>query len=318
MQATLISRVTIYMKSLSVFFIALQIFTASCFSEEEHLKDNIIIVLDASGSMSNAMGKNNRLQVAKEAITTVVQTMSQQSNLGILVFSGSGKDSDWLHQLGPINMDVIKNNLKRLAPSGGTPLGNYMKKARYALEAQRQKQLGYGTYRMLILTDGEASDHKFMMKETPIVLNNGIYLDVIGVAMKNNHTLAKRANSYRSAMDQNALMQAVKKVLSEVNTQSDQKESQEMFTLLEPLNHDIARVMIQGLGSNRKELDQLITQLPADPKAAPVARQSPPGEAKPKPSTKPKKDHPNEESNSFGFYILVFAAFVYFFLLRKK
>ena len=44
----------------------------------------------------------------------------------------------------------------------------------------------------------------------------GIVLDVVGVAMSTDHTLKRKANSYRSADDPDSLVQAVEEIFAEV------------------------------------------------------------------------------------------------------
>jgi hypothetical protein len=298
---------------LTFLFFYTSLFSSFANSEDELLKDNIIIVLDASGSMNESMGKTNRLNVAKKAIITVVQTLNQNSNIALLVFSGVNKPSDWLHPLGSLNLEQMNTNLRKLSPGGGTPLGAFMQGARKVLESQKKKQLGYGTYRMLILTDGHATDNKLVLQETPLILGSGIYLDVIGVAMNQSHALATKANSYRSAMDQNALMQAMKTVLSEVGNQANQKDTQETFDILEPLDHKMAAIMIKGLASNPGDLKTMISQAPGPktqiaPKAQKPVQQN-------TSSAKTKK----EEGGGFGsIFIIAFAVIVFLSFLRKK
>ena len=84
-----------------------------------------------------------------------------------------------------------------------------MKRGADALLKAREKQFGYGTYRLLIVTDGEAGDPRLVESFTPDIISRGITIDVIGVEMPSRHTLATRVHSYRNANDPESLRQAI-------------------------------------------------------------------------------------------------------------
>ncbi len=77
----------------------------------------------------------------------------------------------------------------------------------------RAKQI-YGNYRLLVVTDGEASDSGFLQAIMPQLFSRGVTIDVIGVAMKDKHSLASRAHSYRSASDGSGFEQALQEVFA--------------------------------------------------------------------------------------------------------
>lgn len=258
--------------------------------------------------------QNNRLEVAKAAINSVIKTLAQQTNLGLLVFSGSHKSSDWLYPLGPVDRQKLERVMAPLKPDGGTPLGAYMLKAREALAKQRDHQLGYGTYRMLVLTDGVASDKDLVKKEAKRVISAGIYLDVIGVAMDNRHTLATRSSSYRSAMNQASLLKAMEKVFSEVNDEAGGKDTQETFELLKPLDHEVALVMLKAITSSTTTYEGTppLAQQPAPmlPKSVPAPKVQPQQST---PLSSPK------ESSGFSWLpFLIFVGIAFFFWSKKK
>ena len=76
-----------------------------------------------------------------------------------------------------------------------------MKKGADTLLKARKSQYGYGSYRLLVVTDGEASDPGLVERFTPDIISRGIITDVIGVDMNKAHTLATKVHSYRSAND---------------------------------------------------------------------------------------------------------------------
>ncbi len=90
--------------------------------------------------------------------------------------------------------------LEQIRAKGGTPLGQYIKEGADELLRLRAKE-PFETYRLLIVTDGEASDAPYLASILPDLVSRGISMDVIGVAMKEQHSLAKSAHTYRSADD---------------------------------------------------------------------------------------------------------------------
>ncbi len=187
--------------------------------------DNVVILLDASGSMKDPMGGPARMQkmdAAKRAIAEVLEHVPQSTHAGLLVFSGSHKENDWVFPLGPRDDAKLIAALNRLGPDGGTPLGAYMKLAADRLLDQRTEQSGYGSYRMLVVTDGRADkdDQPFVDRYLPDILGRGIVVDVIGVAMEEDISLAKRVHSYRRADDLPALRKAIADVFAEVGNDS--------------------------------------------------------------------------------------------------
>ncbi|MBN1864944.1 MAG: VWA domain-containing protein, partial [Victivallales bacterium] len=126
-------------------------------AEAQVYDDNVVIVLDASGSMKGPLrsagdgGQVDRLTAAKTAIKEVVRTIPSSTNIGLLVFGG-GRDG-WVYPLGPRDDARLMKAVDAIKAGGGTPLGEYMKKGADRLLETRHRQYGYGTYRLLIVTD---------------------------------------------------------------------------------------------------------------------------------------------------------------------
>ena len=138
-------------------------------------------------------------------------------------------------------------------PGHGTPLGTYLKKGADMLLEQWEKQEGYGTYRLLVVTDGKANDGKLVDRFLPDILSRGIRLDVIGVDMKSNHPLATRVDSYRKADDPKALAAAISEVLAEIGSADEDVPGSDAFALLETIPNDLASAMLKALTETRSE-----------------------------------------------------------------
>ena len=215
----------------------------------EVYSDNVVIVLDGSGSMEEPIGAGGmtKMIAAQQALHTVLSQLPPTTQVGLLVFSRSIKQ-DWPYPLGPQDADQLATAIDSIRPGGGTPLGEYIKKGADRLLQQRAKQFGYGSYRLLIVTDGESQDSKLVDRYAAEVMARGITIDVIGVKMTQDHTLATKVHSYRRADDPASLTQAIADVMAEVSgTGAGDTAGEDAFEVLAPLPPEIARTMVQAL-----------------------------------------------------------------------
>ncbi|MBW1873530.1 MAG: VWA domain-containing protein, partial [Deltaproteobacteria bacterium] len=215
-------------------------------------KNNVVIVLDASGSMGETMRGTGirKIDAAKKALKEVIKLVPPDTQIGILVFSASNLSNDWVYPLGPRNDAKLMRAIDKPQPGGRTPLGQYTKLGADALLAQREKQYGYGSYRLLIVTDGEAGDPELVDKYVPESMARGIIIDAIGVDMRSDHTLATKVSSYRRANDPKALKTAVAEVFAEVADSGSNATSQEAFDQLASIPDEMAAGMLKALSAS--------------------------------------------------------------------
>jgi hypothetical protein len=207
-------------------------------------RDNVVVVLDASGSMGDSIDGVRKMAAAKDALKVVLAQLPDNVNVGILVFPSDG----WIYKLGPKDLTRINAAIDRIDDGGGTPLGEYIKRGADALLKQREAQFGYGSYRLIVVTDGEASDSRLMERYTPEVVARGINLDVIGVGMGQRHTLAKYAHTYRSADDPASLQTAVKEAFAEVTARDTGGAADEdAFAIVSGLPDSFCQAAIEAL-----------------------------------------------------------------------
>ena len=237
--------------------------------------DNVVILLDASGSMRNTMGqsRSQKMAVAKEALNEVLSRLGESTHVGLLVFGG-GTQGDWLYPLGPCEETGLREAISQIHPSGGTPLGRYMKVAADRLLEERAKQYGYGSYRLLIVTDGKAQDEQLVNAYTSEIMARGITVDVIGVDMQSNHLLATKVHSYRRADDPEALRRAIAEVFAEVSSTRTDSTEDDAFEVIAPIPFEVASEMIRALNVSGNE--------PIGPRTA-QAPSPAPGPAVPRP-----------------------------------
>ncbi len=242
--------------------------------------NNVVIILDASGSMGDIMHNTSikKIDAAKSALWEVLRHVPEQTHIGLLVFSARNVPNDWVYPLGERDDAALTAAIDLPQPGGKTPLGRYIKKGADRLLRARAEQLGRGTYRLLIVTDGEAGDKDLVERYVPEVLARGIAIDVIGVDMKQTHTLARKVTSYRSADDPQSLNRAVKEVFAEVGMAGTDTTDAAAFEEIAALPDGVAAAMIQAvttvdndpIGKNASQ-----SRVKANRKAARKQRRSP-------------------------------------------
>ncbi len=232
-------------------FAALGVMALSSAAQEVY-QDNVVIVLDSSGSMRKSMRSTGtpRMDAAKSALKAVLQQVPKTTHIGLLVFSARNVENDWLYRLGPRDDAALLASVDLPQPGGGTPLGRYMKIAADRLLEERQKQYGYGTYRLLVVTDGQASDTHRVEKFTPEIMARGITVDVIGVDMGERHTLATKVHSYRSADDPDSLKQAVQDVFAEISSDTATDTDADAFDVIAGIPSEAAEIMLVALAKS--------------------------------------------------------------------
>jgi len=214
--------------------------------------DHVVVVLDASGSMKQKMpgSSQTKMEAAKEALVEVLGNIPQSTHVGLLVFSAAGVKDHWIFPLAKRDDNTLLPAIRSINPNRGTPLGQYIKIGADRLLEERKAQFGYGTYRLLVVTDGEANDRDLVEKHTPEVLSRGLRMDVIGVAMQKDHTLATKVHTYRRANDANTLKQAIAEVFAEVGSQQGNQAGEDAFEVLDPLPIEFASTAIASLSNS--------------------------------------------------------------------
>ena len=207
---------------------------------ESIASQNVVIVLDDSGSMGEPLRSDRRttkIEAARSALRTVLEQLPDDSQVGVLALNG---DPDpWLARLAPLDKAKVSSLVARIRASGSTPLGNSMKIAADALLQARSKQ-HYGTYKLLIVTDGEATDEELVESYLPDIISRGLVVDVIGVDMQQNHSLATKVQTYRRADDARSLEQAISDVVLGESTADASDAGESDFEILQGLPSEVA------------------------------------------------------------------------------
>jgi uncharacterized protein YegL len=216
-------------------------------------QQNVVIVLDDSGSMGEHMRSDRRtrkIDAAKSALRTVLEQLPEDSQVGVVSLNGTA--DGWLLPLSQVDQSSIDTVLTRINARGGTPLGKFMKVAADTLLEARAKQ-HYGTYKLLIVTDGEATDPQLVDRYLPDIVARGLVVDVIGVDMSGNHSLSTKVQTYRRADDPASLTQAISQVVLGETSDADGDASEADFEFLAGLSNEVATAALLALSTSANE-----------------------------------------------------------------
>jgi Ca-activated chloride channel family protein len=175
------------------------------------LSRNFYFIFDGSGSMNDKSGGLVKLVGAKQAVRRFLTKIPDDANLGLFVFDAQGARE--VVSLGPNNREAFMESINEVRASGTTPLAQSIKFGTDRLIDQYKKQLGYGDYRLIVVTDGQASN---IPGAAQYAGRYGMPIYAIGLFMEGDHPLRKYAVSYREANDYEGLEQALEDALAEL------------------------------------------------------------------------------------------------------
>lgn len=184
------------------------------------LAANYYVILDGSGSMldKQCSGSQTKLEAAKDAVKEFAAAVPADANLGLLIFNDGQ-----IRELAPLDSgsrQQFAEAVQTAYASGDTPLKDAVKAGYAALEKQAVRQLGYGRYVLVVVTDGYASPGqepdaavRWMLESTPVELHT------IGFCIGTNHSLNMPGRTvYKAADNPAALRQGLADVLAEAET----------------------------------------------------------------------------------------------------
>ncbi|MCO6046448.1 VWA domain-containing protein [Aeoliella sp. ICT_H6.2] len=273
---------------------------------------NLVVILDNSGSMDQRMpGGGTRIAAAKQALLKVLDQTPPDAEVGVLLLN-AGRNGRWLIPLGPLDKKAMAQSVRGLSAEGGTPLGETMKMAADALLELREKQC-YGTYKMLIVSDGEATYPRVVEKYLPEIQARGILIDVIGVSMAQQHSLATRVATYRRADDPASLEQAISEVvLGESTSDAAGDAGESDFEVIAPIPNEMAAASLAALTRPQNVAVGEGDFTPPSAVASPATGQAMPAQQVQQPQP------PNDRRGRGGlsFTTIIIAGIVLIFFLR--
>ncbi len=180
------------------------------------IRRNYYVVFDASGSMAEAKcsGSDAKIIVAKRALAEFIGKLPADANLGLSVFDNAGLRE--LIPLGPIRGGAAGQVIASIDSGGGTPLAESIRAAYAALTAQGRRQLGYGEFHLVVVTDGEATGENPRNIVNTVLADSRVVLHTIGFCIGENHSLNQPGRVvYRAADNPAELARGLADVLAE-------------------------------------------------------------------------------------------------------
>ncbi len=220
--------------------------------------DHFMIVLDTSNSMREVMRSDRRLtkwDTATKALLDVLSKVPPTTKVGIITFERV------VYEIQPVDMNKLETIIGNLQPAGVTPLFATMKKATSLLLEERQKNNNVGYYKLIVVTDGDASENDLPLNQPSRfsdgsvkkgvladILSRGIIVDTIAVDFKNEqHSLRYSINgTYMKGDDPKSLTKAITKAVAEVGV-GDPKASAEAFEVIAGLPESFAEAAVKGI-----------------------------------------------------------------------
>ncbi|MEL7105046.1 MAG: vWA domain-containing protein [Pseudomonadota bacterium] len=150
-------------------------------ADPEPDRTTTVLVFDDSGSMSD------QIEAAKVAALDFVAKLPETTYLGAI-----GINSGVLVEPMPVRdaLPALKAVLARVPADGGTPLTRAMRAAHEMLRAQAANQRGFGTYQILVTTDGAADDTRALTDEVVAILTSSpVNISTIGIGIGDGHPL---------------------------------------------------------------------------------------------------------------------------------
>jgi len=177
---------------------------------------NFYFVFDQSGSMDENCSGKRKIDGAKEAVTRFMKNIPGDVNIGLMLLgTRTGDDYGEALPIASGNKDEFLQIINSLQPNGKTPLGEALLASVDKIVEQYKKQLGYGTYRIIIITDGEQTGIDLKQPCDYLARHGFIGLYSIGLCMKSSHTLKNYSLSYRDANNYEELEQALVEATAE-------------------------------------------------------------------------------------------------------
>jgi hypothetical protein len=195
------------------------------------MDSNIYIVFDGSGSMWNCVNPKGeeyaqdgkcqaKIDGGRQALSSVVSKLPDEGvNLGLYVFDNNGRD-ERVH-LGPHNRVATLGAVEQIEAGSGTPLGPSIMVAARALIAQYNQQLGYGTYRLIVVTDGMPDSDYDVRQALDFIKKSGVPISIytIGFGMNDpHHPLRAASLNFTAAFDGGEVQSALNQAVSETET----------------------------------------------------------------------------------------------------
>jgi Ca-activated chloride channel homolog len=217
---------------------------------------NVMIVLDASGSMAADVKGTPKMTAAKETITKFVQSLPEGAKVGLRVYGheGSGSDedkqlscssSDIVYQVNNYDQNTFNQALENIQPNGWTPTGLALKEAQHDLAQMNGEN---NTNIVYLVSDGVST-----CGDSPVEAARNLYdsnispiINVIGfdVDSEGQNELIEIANAtegiYQKVNDQSELQKEFDRVKDLAETWQDWKDQSQTQLERKQVQNDLS------------------------------------------------------------------------------
>ncbi len=186
---------------------------------EAQLTRNFYFIMDGSGSMGEATSRDcggdqrfaDKMQGARWAIKKFMENVPKDVHIGLYVFDSQGKRE--VVPLGAGNRDAFIKAVDDIREGSGTPLASAIRYGTNRLVEKYKSQLGYGEFRLVVVTDGKASG---IPGAALYAAKYGIPIYTIGLCVGTDHPLRQYSVSYRAADNFADLSKGLQDTLAEI------------------------------------------------------------------------------------------------------
>lgn len=177
---------------------------------------NYLLIFDGSGSMADreCAGGSQKIEVAKKAVMAWSKGVPANANLGLFAFHNQGILT---LPLATGNRDAFIQTISQIQAGGKTPLAEAMTHAYDTFTEQGKRQLGYGEYTIVVVTDGYANSISSLEGVVDKILSRTpINIYSIGFCIGEAHSLNQPGRTiYKSADNPEQLQKGLQEVLAE-------------------------------------------------------------------------------------------------------
>lgn len=230
-------------------------------------KQKVLFVLDASGSMEVLWGKYTKMEIAKQTLINLVDSIEKNNSnieVGLRVFGhqfhrdlNNCQDSKLEVPFAKNNSQNFKNVLDKIKAQGHTPIA-------YSLKQSAKDFIDNSTINSIILiTDGlencsgNTCEAALFLKENRITINPFIIgLDIADSLTQSFNCIGTFINAKDDKVLNEVLQQTVKKATGKttisihLKSQSKQTISNTSFSIFNAKNHEILNTYIHSLQKN--------------------------------------------------------------------
>lgn len=108
-------------------------FTAGAQNADKPSPGELILILDASGSMWGQIEGENKITIAKKVLKDLIAGLPEDTNVGLIVYGhrdkGDCKDIETVIPPGPLNKGLLREKIDSINPKGKTPITDSVNRA---------------------------------------------------------------------------------------------------------------------------------------------------------------------------------------------